>query len=141
RRYVATRHASRRRRGRSTKRFRRSCAGSRCKARAPGPWCRCWRRATAPGCRDSRSASITTLEVHHAGDDLTAIESANLRRDLRNRLVRPGKAGNVRRDRDLRSGPECMLGREWLPAEYVERGAGKLAGIEQGEKIVFDQHA
>src|SRR5438874_2228495 len=45
----------------------------------------------------------------------------------------------MRRDDDVGMSPERMPWGQWLWREDIERGAGKLAALQRGEQIGFDQ--
>ena len=82
---------------------------------APGPrprMCRAWAKARSDGVR--RGASISPRRIDEIFKRLAGLESLDLARDIFGDLVGIGVGGVVRRQHDLRMGPERTVRRQWL---------------------------
>ena len=90
------------------------------------------------------TTSISRGPVHVARELLrrsACFELPQPRGDLLGRrAVRRGRR-EVRRDGDLRMGPERVLGRQGLDAEDVERRARQLPIVERRQQIFIDDRA
>src|SRR5664279_1498092 len=85
------------------------------------------------------ATSISPRVVDDAGDGKSALQRADLVRDLADRLVGNRQPRYVRRHRDFRPPPEGMGGVQRLLAKYIQGRARQFAAVEQGEQIVLDQ--
>jgi hypothetical protein len=65
--------------------------------------------------------------------------ASNLAGDLGDGFVAQGARRGVRRDSDARMPPERVFGRQGLGTEHVERGAGDVPAVQQGQQVVVNQ--
>ncbi len=90
----------------------------------------------------TQSGSVASNAIDDAGHLVASLEAPDLRGNLRDRRVDHRHGRRVRRQRDTRMMPERMTGRQRLGAKDVERGAGKVAFVQQcNEVFVHDDVA
>src|SRR3990167_472540 len=86
-----------------------------------------------------RLNSITPDRIDHTRNGLTRFQRADLARDLGDALVAQGACRGVGGDGDLGVLPERVVSGQWFGAEHVQRGAGHLVALQQGQQIGFNQ--